>query len=297
MRDGMNLGWSIKLRAARSMIGAAEASGRLCRNYKIVESSSGKLGITMAVVAASRGYRFVCIVNPTCNRQTIAVMGSMGAQVEEVTGNQYQSHPASRRARARRPGAEPGTVWLNKYHNPANPLAHYLTTARAIDREIPDLDLLFVGAGTGGTPTGCRRYFTEAGNRTRLVAIDGVGSVNFGGVRADRQIGGLGANEDMTLIDHGTDEVEWVVQLDSVLVCAAMARHGLLLGVSSRTVVVGTRSWLQKHVTEDGMRTSVAIGPETSLLHLDSIDDDDWCESQFPGSTRQTAPVDQQLLS
>jgi len=295
MCDDMNLGRSMKLRAARSMTDATQTVVRLRRGFTIVESS-GYLGIAVAFAAASQGYRLLCIVDPTRNRQTRAVMASTGAQVEVVTGNEDQSHLAARRARARRFGTELGTVWLNQCENVANPLAHYLTTARAIDREFPDLDVLFVGAGTGGTAIGCRRYFAEAGNSTRVVAVDSVGSVNFGGARADRQSGGLGASGDMTLIEHGIDEVEWVEERNTVLMCWTMARHGLLVCGSSGTMA-GAWSWLQEHVTEDGMRTSVDIGPGTGLFYFDSIRNADRCESRFPRSTLETDPVDQQLLS
>ena len=72
-------------------------------------------------------------------------------------------------------------VWLNQYTNPGNWQAHYRTTAPAIARQFPQLDVLFVGAGTTGTLMGCARWFREWHRPVRIVAVDSVGSVIFGG--------------------------------------------------------------------------------------------------------------------
>ena len=75
-------------------------------------------------------------------------------------------------------------VWLNQYTNPANWQVHYRTTAPAIGRQFPRLDVLFVGAGTTGTLMGCARWFREWHRPVRVVAVDSVGSVTFGGRQA-----------------------------------------------------------------------------------------------------------------
>jgi N-(2-amino-2-carboxyethyl)-L-glutamate synthase len=72
-------------------------------------------------------------------------------------------------------------VWLNQYRNPGNWQAHYHWTAPAIVRQFPRLDVLFGGAGTTGTLMGCARYLREWHRPVRIVAVDTVGSVTFGG--------------------------------------------------------------------------------------------------------------------
>ena len=71
-------------------------------------------------------------------------------------------------------------LWLNQYANPANPLAHYRMTAPR-SPAVPRSDVLFVGAGTCGTLMGCARYMRNGGAGVRIVAVDTVGSVIFGG--------------------------------------------------------------------------------------------------------------------
>ena len=83
-------------------------------------------------------------------------------------------------------------IWLNQYTNPGNWGAHYRWTAPGISDQFPDLEMLFVGAGTTGTLMGCARYFREYRPDVRIVAVDAAGSVSFGGQPATRLIPGLG---------------------------------------------------------------------------------------------------------
>src|SRR5690606_39286542 len=95
-----------------------------------------------------------------------------------------------------------GYVWLNQYANRNNWLAHYRGTAPAIDRQFPDLEVLFVGAGTTGTLMGCARYFRERGRPVTIVAVDAVGSVTLGGVPERRMVPGLGTSSKPALVDE-----------------------------------------------------------------------------------------------
>ena len=103
-------------------------------------------------------------------------------------------------------------VWLSQYTNPGNWQAHYPTTAPAIAREFPHLDVLFVGAGTMGTLTGCARYFRERDRPDRIVAVDSVGSVTFGGSPGRRMIPGPGASVRPPLLDETlVDSARWCI--------------------------------------------------------------------------------------
>ena len=93
-------------------------------------------------------------------------------------------------------------VWLDQYRNPGNWKAHYRTTAPAIASQFPQLDVLFVGAGTTGTLMGCARYFREWHRPVRVVAVDSVGSVTFGGPPGRRMIPGLGPASHPPLLDE-----------------------------------------------------------------------------------------------
>jgi 2,3-diaminopropionate biosynthesis protein SbnA len=282
--EGFNFGWSIKLRTALFMVEAAERSGFIAPGTTLVESSSGNLGVALSVIAASRSMDFVCVTDPNCKQQDVALMRATGAVVEIVrTKDENGSYLGVRKERVKQLCARnPDHVWLNQYENPANVRAHHDTTAVSIDREFPDLDVLFVGVGTGGTLMGCLEYFRERGRATEIIAVDSVGSVNFHGKPAPRYIAGIGSSQPMTLIDEDrVDEVEWVYERDAVVMCRKLAHVGIVLGGSSGAVVQGACTWLERN-DPDRRLSAVAVAPDFGPSYLDTVYDDDWCATRFP---------------
>ena len=157
-------------------------------------------------------------------------------------------------------------VWLNQYTNPGNWRAHYRTTAPAIARQFPQLDVLFVGAGTTGTLMGCARYFREWHRPVRIVAVDSVGSVTFGGAPGRRMIPGLGMSVRPPLLDESyVDEVVRVEEADTIRACHRLARRGFLFGGSTGTVVSGAMDWLARHDAQRPHRGGHRPGPRRAL--------------------------------
>jgi cysteine synthase A len=171
-------------------------------------------------------------------------------------------------------------VWLNQYTNPDNWKAHYRTTAPAIARQFPRLDVLFVGAGTAGTLMGCARYFREWHRQVRVVAVDSVGSVAFGGAPGLRMIPGLGTSIRPPLLDESyVDEVVRVEEADTIRACHRLARSGFLFGGSTGTVVSGAMGWLAEH---DALEpTAVAIAPDLGERYLDTIYQTNWLQDLY----------------
>lgn len=283
--EGLNFAGSIKLRTAASMVDAGERSGRLQPGMTLVESSSGNLGVALSIVAADRGYRFVCVTDSRSTPTSRRLMTSLGASVEVVTEPHPQEGLLGARIRLVRSLCErPGYVWLNQYANEANWLAHYRTTAPEITQAFPDLAVLFVGAGTSGTLMGCARYLRERRLGTVVVAIDSVGSVNFGGPAATRHIPGLGTAVRPEILDVSlVDDVLHVPEQEAVRMCRRLARHGFLLGGSTGTVVSGAASWLRSH-REYADRTAVAISPDLGERYLGSVYDDEWVAERWGSS-------------
>jgi cysteine synthase A len=164
------------------------------------------------MIAASKGYGFLCVTDPRCNLQTRLLMEALGAEVHVVT---EVADPARGLLGARmdhvraRCAADPRYVWLNQYENQHNWQAHHRQTAPAIDRQFPQLDVLFVGAGTTGTLMGCARWFREHRPSVRIVAVDPAGSVSFGGPASPRMIPGLGMAVRPPLLDESYVDEGW----------------------------------------------------------------------------------------
>lgn len=280
--EGFNFAGSVKLKAAAAMVEAAARDGLLTPGSTIVESSSGNLGIALSLIAADRGLKFVCVTDPRCNPASMRVMRALGAEVRVVSETDANGGFLESRIRYVRDLCETdGYVWLNQYANRNNWLAHYRGTAPAIDREFPDLEILFVGAGTTGTLMGCARYFREHRRPVTIVAIDAVGSVTFGGVPGPRMVPGLGTSSRPALVDESLiDDVVHVPETDTIRTAHALSSRGFLFGGSTGTVVSGASRWLDaKYPGADPV--AVAIAPDLGERYLDSLYAEGWLREHF----------------
>ncbi|WP_128374530.1 2,3-diaminopropionate biosynthesis protein SbnA [Streptomyces cavernae] len=281
--EGFNFAGSIKLKAAQEMVEAAERGGVLSPGSILVESSSGNLGVALATIAASKGYQFVCVTDARCNLSTRRLMEALGSQVHiiaepDVSGGFLGARIEYVRALC---ASDDQYVWLNQYTNPNNWKAHYRTTAPAIARQFPHLDVLFVGAGTTGTLMGCARYFRERRRPVRIVAVDSVGSVTFGGPPGRRMIPGLGTSVRPQLLDESyVDEVVNVEEADTIRACHRLARRGFLFGGSTGTVVSGAAQWLDHHDVQ-GRLTAAAIAPDLGERYLDTVYQMNWLQDLY----------------
>lgn len=281
--EGLNFSGSVKLKAAIEMITNAERRGVLRPGSTLVESSSGNLGVALSMIAADRGYGLVCVTDSRCNEATRRMMEAFGTRVHIVTEPKRDGGFLGARIDyvEQLCANDPRYVWLNQYTNQANWMAHYLHTAPAIARQFPDLDVLFVGAGTTGTLMGCARYFRDAASATRIVAVDVVGSVTFGCAQARRMIPGLGTSVRPEIFDESfVDEVVHVSEPDSVRRCRELASRGFLFGGSTGTVVSGALSWLGEQ-RWDSSRTAVAIAPDLGERYLETVYNDEWVHETY----------------
>ncbi|MGW4233437.1 2,3-diaminopropionate biosynthesis protein SbnA [Streptomyces sp. NPDC004980] len=288
--EGFNFAGSIKLKAAAEMVASAERDGSLTSESVLVESSSGNLGVALSMIAASKGYRFVCVTDSRCNLATRLMMEALGGEVHLVAGQEANGGLlGARLAHVRRLCASDDRyVWLSQYSNPANWRAHYRTTAPEIARSFPLLDVLFVGAGTTGTLMGCARYFRDLRRPVRIVAVDSVGSVAFGGEPGRRLIPGLGMSMRPPLLDESyVDEVVRVEEADTIRACRRLARSGFLFGGSTGTVVSGAIGWLAEHGARD--LTAVAVAPDLGERYLDTVYQDNWVQDLYGDGPLDTA--------
>ncbi|QWF78792.1 putative siderophore biosynthesis protein SbnA [Amycolatopsis sp. CA-230715] len=275
--EGFNFSGSIKLKAAVQMVDNAEREGRLRPGSTLVESSSGNLGVALSTVAASRGYRFVCVTDSRCTLGARQLMQTLGSTVQVITEpDPEHGFLGARIAVVRRLATEHGYVWLNQYANAGNWGAHYNRTAQEILRHVPNLEVLFVGAGTTGTLMGCARFLRDVKPSVRVVAIDTVGSTTFGGPAGQRMIPGLGTSTRPRMLDESlVDDLVMVHESDTIRACRSLVRRGFLFGGSTGTVVHGARQWVAEN-RPDGRLTAVAIAPDLGERYLDTVYHDQW---------------------
>jgi cysteine synthase A len=273
--EGLNPAGSIKIKTA---IGLLDDVRDLLRpGGHVIESSSGNLGIALSSVCAARGYHFTCVVDPNTSETSIAIMRAFGAEVvlvskEDCNGGFLQTRIDYIQGRL---ALEPGLVWPNQYANPANLLVHASRTAPAIDKEVPDLNYLFVGTGTTGTLMGLSRYFRRHCPDVRIVAVDSVGSVTFGFPSARRHLPGLGTSRRPEIFEAGSfDDVLLIEEADAVKICRRLAaERGLLCGASTGAVLSAVAQYSGRFPR--GAKV-VAIAPDSGERYLDTVFDDAW---------------------
>ncbi len=175
----LNPGGSIKDRMALHIIEKAEKAGLLRKGGTIVENTSGNTGVGVAMAAAVKGYRCVFTMPDKMSKEKQDTLKAFGAQVIITPTNVPADSPESYYSVAKRIAAEtPNSFYLNQYHNPDNIEAHYRLTAPEIWEQTGGrFDAFVAGLGTGGTMSGCGRFFKEKDARIRNVGVDPIGSV------------------------------------------------------------------------------------------------------------------------
>jgi 2,3-diaminopropionate biosynthesis protein SbnA len=282
--EGFNFSGSIKQKAALKMVEGAEKAGLLTVDSILIESSSGNLGVALSMIAASKGYRFVCVTDSRCSTASQRIMRALGAEVHTVTEPAAEGGLLEARlSHVRRLCAsDQRYVWLNQYVNAHNWQAHHQSTAPHIAAQFPELDVLFVAAGTTGTLMGCARWFRQFRPRVRIVAVDTVGSVIFGGAPRRRMIPGLGAAVRPSLLDESfVDDVVLVTETETVLACRRLLKHGFLFGGSTGSVVSGAAAWFARHAEDRRAGAAVAISPDLGERYLDTVYQPEWVSKHY----------------
>ncbi|WP_406278213.1 2,3-diaminopropionate biosynthesis protein SbnA [Embleya sp. NBC_00896] len=283
--EGLNPAGSVKLKTALSLIEDAENHGRLSPGTRIIESSSGNLGIALSSICATKGYPFTCVVDPNTSTTSTDHMRALGSEVvvvdsKDANGGFLQSRIAYIRERT---AADPTMVWLNQYANPANPRAHYELTGPSMLKELQQIDYLFVGTGSTGTFVGCAQYLREYSPETRIVAVDALGSVIFGTQPGPRCIPGLGASRRPELFrPELADEVVFVAEGDAIRECRRLARdYGLLVGGSTGSILAAIRQYGAGFPPSSRI---AAISPDLGERYLRTIYNDGWVNERFRDS-------------
>jgi 2,3-diaminopropionate biosynthesis protein SbnA len=276
--EGFNPAGSVKMKTARGLVEAAESSSADLTKTTLIESSSGNLGVALAVVCAAKKYRLICVTDPNSNATAGSIMRALGAEVVVVRDRDAEGGYLGTRISyiRERLAAEPNLYWLNQYANPSNPAAHEQSTAPAVLEAFGRVDYLFVGVGTGGTLMGCVDYFRRRSPTTRIVAVDAVGSVNFfPGTGTPRYIPGLGTSKRPEILDTSApDEILLIPEWETVRECRWLALNtGLLTGGSTGTVLAAVRR-VAASIPPDA--TVVAIAPDLGERYLHSVYDDGW---------------------
>jgi cysteine synthase A len=233
--EGRNPAYSVKCRIGAAMIWDAEAKGLLGPGKAIVEATSGNTGISLAMIAAVKGYRCVLVMPEDMSMARRQILRSYGADVVLTPAHEGMAGAVER---AERILAETENAFMAKqFENPANPDAHAKTTAEEIWRATGGaIDAFVAGVGTGGTVSGVARVLKARRPELFVVGVEPRASaVLSGGKPGLHGIQGLGAGFVPSVLERSLlDEVLTVTDIAADKTTRRLAREeGLLLGPSA----------------------------------------------------------------
>lgn len=177
--ENTNPGGSVKDRIALYMINAAEAQGKLKSGGTIIEATAGNTGLALALVAAARGYKLLCVIPDKMSLAKINHLKAMGAEIVLTRSDVEKGHPEYYQDLAESLSKKiPNSYYINQFGNPVNPRAHYEWTGPEIWKQMEGrLDAFVCGVGTGGTLTGVGRYMQEVAPNVEMILADPRGSI------------------------------------------------------------------------------------------------------------------------
>lgn len=275
--EGANPG-GIKDRGALHMVRQARRRGQLRPGAPIVESTSGTLGLGLALAGITYRHPVTLVADPGLEPAMRHLLAAYGARVEIV----QQPHPEGGWQQARRErvsrllSEEPGAWCSNQYDNPDN-VAAYASLGRELAEQLGRIDVLVVSVGTGGHSGGAGRALREAFPALRVVGIDAVGSTIFGQPARARLMRGLGSSIHPRNVDYALfDEVHWVAPAEAVASARALAAEHYATGGWSVGAVALVASWAAR-TTPPGTRIA-AIFPDGPQRYAHTVFDDAYCE-------------------
>jgi cysteine synthase A len=232
----VNPAGSVKDRPALSMILAAERAETLKPGATLVEATSGNTGISLAMIAAVRGYRCILVMPEDMSLERRYILRAYGADIVLTPAGDGMSGAVQRAADILR--ETEGAFMPSQFRNPENPRAHEEGTAlELLDQTGGELNAFVAGVGTGGTITGVGRVLRERlGKDVLLVAVEPAASAVLSGKPAGMHgIQGLGAGFVPELLDRKLlDRVIQVTDVAAERMVRRLAREeGLLVGPSS----------------------------------------------------------------
>ncbi len=232
--EGQNIGGSAstKDRVAHYMILKAEQSGQLTHDKTIIEATSGNTGIALAWLGHQKGYKVTIVMPDNMSVERQRLIRLFGAELILTDGALGVKGAMDRACEMARKDSR--YYVPDQFSNPANPLAHYETTAEEILHDFPyeKIDYLVAGIGTGGTIMGNARRLKEVYPHIKVIGVEPPPGDSIQGLRCLESY--IPPIVDLKLIDKRA-------KVTSQEACQAtrslLDKEGVFAGMSSGAVV------------------------------------------------------------
>ncbi|ARJ51178.1 2,3-diaminopropionate biosynthesis protein SbnA [Staphylococcus lutrae] len=274
----MNPGGSMKDRPAQFIIERGFETGEITSKTHLIESTSGNLGIALAMIAKIKGLKLTCVVDPKISPTNLKMIQSYGANVDMVdTPDEHGGYLMTRiqRVQSLLEETEHG-YWINQYANDLNWQAHYYGAGTEIVNTVQrPIDYFVAPVSTTGSIMGISRKIKAHHPHAKVIAVDAKGSIIFGDTPCDRALPGIGASRVPEILDATEiDEVIHMSDYQSVVGCRRLLdEEGIFAGGSTGAIISAIQQ-LTEHVTPGA--TIVTILPDRGDRYLDLVYSEDW---------------------
>lgn len=235
--EKFNPGGSIKDRAALGMIEEAERTGKLKKGMTIIEPTSGNTGIGLAMIGRLKGYKVIIVMPDSMSKERRDLISAYGAELILTEGNLGMKGAIDKAIEYEKQG---GYFIPQQFENDANMDKHYETTAEEILKDIPDVDYVIAGVGTGGTISGIGKKLKKKNKNVKIVAVEPETSAVISGEKAGKHgIQGIGAGFIPKVYKpEYIDEVVKVSDKDAInMAVEYSSQEGVLVGISSGAAI------------------------------------------------------------
>ena len=259
---------SIKDRIALSMVEGAERKGILNEESVLVEATSGNTGIALAMVGKLKGYKVIIIMPETMSMERRQLVKAFGAELILTEGSKGMNGSIEKLNDLLKENKN--YVNLGQFENEDNPKIHYEATGPEIYKELPDVDVVIAGIGSGGTISGIGKFLKEQNENVKVIGIEPKSSPLITQKKAGaHKIQGIGANFIPKNYDENiVDKVITVSDEDAFEIVRLMANKlGILVGISSGANIFGSIEISKKYpdkkiatVAPDGVDKYMSMG-------------------------------------
>ncbi|WP_028595937.1 2,3-diaminopropionate biosynthesis protein SbnA [Paenibacillus assamensis] len=270
---------SVKDRAASYVLEKLLNNKEINYDTTIIESTSGNFGIALSSYCKKYGLKFCCVIDAAITDTNENIIRSLGAEVIKITeADSSGGYLLNRIKKVNEILVErPNSYWINQYANPYNAEAYYTGLGNELCEQLNNIDYIFIGVSSGGTITGISRKIKERFPHAKVIAVDIVGSVIFGGKPQKRHIPGMGSSMRPEILAHSQiDDIIIIDEVSCIFGChELLEKHSIFAGGSSGAVYSAINQYFDSRNTSEVVDV-VALFPDRGDRYTSTIYNEQW---------------------